>query len=202
MFTGIVTELGSVEVLDSGPDVARITIRAPGTVEGLAIGDSVAVNGVCLTAVAIAGDSFTVEAVPETLRRSSLGELVEGSPVDLERPMAADGRFDGHIVQGHVDAAGRVEAVTPDGGSLRFRVSIPAGIDRYVVEKGSICVDGVSLTVSGVAPVGSTEPWFEFVVIPHTAQVTVLGSRQPGETVNLEVDVIAKYIERLSGGRT
>ena len=202
MFTGIVTELGTIDSIDDDGDVVRLSVAAPVTAVGLVIGDSVAVNGVCLTAVDVADDRFAVEAVPETVRRTSLGALEPGSRVNLERPMPGDGRFDGHIVQGHVDAAGRIESVTPDGGSLRFRISMPPTVARYVVEKGSICVDGVSLTVTEVSDASATEPWFEFVVIPHTADVTVLGSKGPGDPVNLEVDVIAKYVERLMGERT
>lgn len=200
MFTGIVTELGTVRSMKDDGSVVRLTIGAPETVRGLVMGDSVAVNGVCLTAVEVGEGEFAVEAVPETMRRSSLGELTEASRVNLERPMPGDGRFDGHIVQGHVDAAGSIVSVQPDGGSLRFRIGMPAEVERYVVEKGSICVDGVSLTVTDVAPRGADDPWFEFVVIPHTADVTVLGSKGAGDRVNLEVDVIAKYVERLVGG--
>ncbi|MDJ0792405.1 MAG: riboflavin synthase [Acidimicrobiia bacterium] len=202
MFTGIVTELGSVHTVDRSADVVRIRIDAPGTVDGLTLGDSVAVNGVCLTVVDMGDGAFSVEAVPETMRRSSLGVLEPGSPVNLERPMAGDGRFDGHIVQGHVDAAGRIASVTDDGGSLRFRIAFPQEFARYVVEKGSICVDGVSLTVTGVSPTDAADAWFEFVVIPHTARVTVLGSKGPDDPVNLEVDVIAKYVERLMEERS
>ena len=159
---------------------------------GMAIGDSIAVNGVCLTAVSLAGDALSVEAVPETLGRSNLGRLAVGSHVDLERPMAADGRFDGHIVQGHVDGTGTVRSITADGGSQRFWFDVPSGLLRYLVEKGSVTVDGVSLTVSGV-----DESGFEVVLIPHTLEVTVLGDRGVGDLVNLEVDVLAKYVERL-----
>ena len=199
MFTGIVTELGTVTSMNDDGRVVRLTIGAPETVRELVVGDSIAINGVCLTAVEVEVGEFAVEAVPETMRRSSLGELTEASRVNLERPMSGDGRFDGHIVQGHVDAAGTIVSVQPDGGSLRFRIGMPAEVERYVVEKGSICVDGVSLTVTDVSAREVDQPWFEFVVIPHTAEVTVLGFKGPGDLVNLEVDVIAKYVERLIG---
>jgi riboflavin synthase len=197
MFTGIVGELGvvgSVEATDQG---SRITLLAPGTVKGMAVGDSVAVNGVCLTAVVLEGSRITVELVAETLARTNLGQLAAGDPVDLERPMAATGRFDGHVVQGHVDGTGNVVSVSEEGAGRRVRIGLGGSLARYVAEKGSITVDGVSLTVTAVG--GGEEPWFEVALIPHTLEVTVLGRRRPGDTVNLEVDVIAKYVERLMG---
>lgn len=200
MFTGIISELGSVGAVVDDSSVVSLSIVAPRTVEGLVVGDSVAVNGVCLTAVAIADDVFTVEAVPETVRRTSLGDLAVGGIVNLERPLAASGRFDGHIVQGHVDGIGRIIEVEPEGGSMRVRVSLPADLAPYLVEKGSITVDGTSLTVTAVSDRDASPGWFEFVLIPHTLDVTVFGSRQPGDVVNLEVDVIAKYVERMFGG--
>lgn len=199
MFTGIVTELGRVAVLERG-EVARMEIDAPSTCDGLVVGDSVAVNGVCLTAVSIDGGRFTVEAVPETLSRSSLGDLDVGSPVNLERPMRADGRFDGHIVQGHVDGVGTIVLMETEGGSVRVRTRIPSSLAGYVVEKGSISIDGTSLTVTAVSGVGEEPAWCEVVLIPHTLDVTVFGSKRAGDRVNLEVDVIAKYVERMMGG--
>lgn len=198
MFTGIVTELGRVVGLD-GDDVVRIEVEAPNTCDGLVVGDSIAVNGVCLTAVDIEADRFAVEAVPETMARSSLGSLATGGVVNLERPMLAHGRFDGHIVQGHVDGVGTIASMIEEGGSIRVRVTVPALLARYVVEKGSIAVDGTSLTVTAVSDVGEDPSWFDVVLIPHTLEVTVFGSKGVGDPVNLEVDVIAKYVERMMG---
>jgi riboflavin synthase len=161
------------------------------------VGDSLAVNGVCLTAVAIDDTSLSVEIVRESLNRSNLGRLAVDDPVDLERPMPADGRFDGHVVQGHVDGVGIVDTITPEGDAQRMRISLPPALAPYVVEKGSITVDGVSLTVTAVSPPTEPAGWFEIVLIPHTLDVTVLGRRRPGTAVNLEVDVIAKYVERM-----
>jgi riboflavin synthase len=199
MFTGIISELGTVRSIEDREGVTSIAVDAPLSVPGLSIGDSVSVNGVCLTTVSIDGDAFLVEAVPETLERTSLGVLAPGSPVNLERPMSATGRYDGHIVQGHVDGVGTITSVSDEGGSARIRVSMPGDVARYVVEKGSICVDGTSLTVTAVGATGTTESWFEFVLIPHTLEVTVFGTKQVGDPVNIEVDVIAKYVERLMG---
>jgi len=197
MFTGIVEGLGVVaEAADAGGK-RRFTVEAGKVAAGLAVGDSVAVNGVCLTAVAATGESFTVEAVDETLARSNLGALRVGSLVNLERPMRADGRFDGHIVQGHVDGVGTVRSIDPEGASIRVWIDVPPGLRRFLAEKGSVAVDGVSLTVSGVDAAGC-----EVVLIPHTLEVTLFGRRRPGDLVNLEADVIAKYVERmLEAGR-
>jgi riboflavin synthase len=161
----------------------------------MAVGDSVAVNGVCLTAIEAGAGGVAVDVVQESLDRSNLGDLEIGSRVDLERPMLASGRFDGHIVQGHVDGVGTVAAIEPEGDARRVRVEVSPKLARYVVEKGSVTVDGVSLTVTAVG----TEPptWFEFVLIPHTLEVTVFGQRDIGDRVNLEMDVLAKYVERL-----
>jgi len=197
MFTGIVEGMGIVAEASDAGGRRRFTIKAGKVAAGLAVGDSVAVNGVCLTAVAAAGESFTAEAVDETLSRSNLGALRVGSLVNLERPMRADGRFDGHIVQGHVDGVGTVRSITPEGASIRVWIDVPPGLRRYVAEKGSVAVDGVSLTVSGVDAAGC-----EVVLIPHTLEVTLFGQRRPGDVVNLEADVIAKYVERmLEAGR-
>ncbi|MBP1632387.1 MAG: ribE [Acidobacteria bacterium] len=197
MFTGIVEGMGIVAEASDAGGRRRFTIRAGKVAAGLAVGDSVAVNGVCLTAVAAAGESFTAEAVDETLSRSNLGALRVGSLVNLERPMRADGRFDGHIVQGHVDGVGTVRSITPEGASIRVWIDVPPGLRRYVAEKGSVAVDGVSLTVSGVDAAGC-----EVVLVPHTLEVTLFGQRRPGDVVNLEADVIAKYVERmLEAGR-
>lgn len=202
MFTGIVTELGRVTAVTEADGGRRIVIAAPKTAAGMTIGDSIAVNGVCLTAVTVDhGGRVEVDVVAETLERSNLGDLAPGDTVDLERPMATDGRFDGHFVQGHVDGVGRIEQLAEEGDARRLRVAIPSALARYVVEKGSITIDGASLTVTAVAPDGAT-PWCEIVLIPHTLEVTVLGRKGVGDTVNIEVDVIAKYVERLMGAAT
>ena len=192
MFTGIVEEKGTVVRTEPAEQGLRILVDAPRVAGALAIGDSIAVNGVCLTVVETSSSGFSADVVKETLDRTNLGALRPGSTVDLERPMPASGRFDGHIVQGHVDGVGRVARLTAEGESVRMAITIPAGLARYAVEKGSMTVDGVSLTIAGL-----TETGFEVALIPHTLAVTVLGERQPGDLVNLEVDVIAKYVERL-----
>ena len=199
MFTGIIAELGTVSATETVNGGARLVIVATSTLELLAIGDSVAVNGVCLTVVNRTKTTFSVQVVDESLDRSALGSLNVGSPVNLERPLAADGRFDGHIVQGHVDGVGVVASVADEGDASRLRISMSRALERYIVEKGSITVDGTSLTVTAVSDLGSTEPWFEIVLIPHTLAVTVFGSAVQGTLVNLEVDVIAKYVERMLG---
>ena len=193
MFTGIVAEVGTVADVAATTTGRRIQIQGGELLEEMCIGDSVAVNGVCLTAVAVDGSRVTVDVVQESLDRSNLGLLSSGSRIDLERPMAASGRFDGHIVQGHVDGVGTVVSIGPEGDAVRMRIALAKNLARYIVEKGSVTVDGVSLTVTAVG----TEPWFEIVLIPHTLEVTVLGLRQPGDKVNLEMDVLAKYVERL-----
>ncbi|MFW0784954.1 riboflavin synthase [Gordonia sp. CPCC 206044] len=198
MFTGIVEELGTIVRRDDLSDAARITVRGPLVTSDAKFGDSIAVNGVCLTVVEQGTDEFTVDVMAETLRRSSLADLGAGSPVNLERAMAAGGRFGGHIVQGHVDGVGRVVSVSPSEHWTVVRIAIPASLARYIVEKGSITVDGVSLTVAAVDD-GSDENdgWFEISLIPTTLQETNLGTAAVGAPVNLEVDVIAKYVERL-----
>jgi riboflavin synthase len=196
MFTGIVERAGTVVAAVDAGGMRRYSIEAGELTVGLGMGDSVAVNGVCLTVVAVGNGRFEVEAVDETLARSNLGLLVEGSRVNLERPMRADGRFDGHIVQGHVDGVGTVRSITPEGASLRVWVNVPTALRRYLVEKGSVTVDGVSLTVSGVDDEG-----FEVVLIPHTLEITLFGGQRVGDTVNLEADVLAKYLERLLEAR-
>lgn len=201
MFTGIVTELGRLAAMDESEEVVRLVVEAPKTSEGLAIGESVAVNGVCLTAVGIEGDLVSFDAVPETMERSSLGALDVDRTVNLERPTPADGRFDGHIVQGHVDGVGTITSIKSEADSVRLRVSLPRDLARYVVEKGSIAVDGTSLTLTGVSEASADDGWIEFVLIPHTLVETVFGWKTVGDTVNLEVDVIAKYVERMLGER-
>ena len=195
MFTGIVTGLGTVTEVEETATGRRLVIEERHVLSDMAVGDSVAVNGVCLTAVAVNGGAVSVDVVGESLGRSNLGDLQGGGRVDLERPMPANGRFDGHIVQGHVDGVGVVSSLAQEGEAVRMRIELPEMLARYVVEKGSITVDGVSLTVTAVGTEVTT--WFEIVLIPHTLEVTVLGLRGVGDRVNLEVDVLAKYVERL-----
>ncbi|MFM9035064.1 MAG: riboflavin synthase [Mycobacterium sp.] len=193
MFTGIVEELGEVVAVEHLGDSARLTIRGPLVTSDVRHGDSIAVNGVCLTVAEVAADGrFTADVMGETLNRSSLAALRPGGPVNLERAAALNSRLGGHIVQGHVDGTGEVISRTPSPHWQVVRVSLPASLSRYVVEKGSITVDGVSLTVSGLG-----EDWFEVSLIPTTLGLTTLGSAGTGTRVNLEVDVIAKYVERL-----
>jgi riboflavin synthase len=192
MFTGIVEGIGRIEDLVNGDGDRRLTISADKVLDGLEVGDSIAVNGVCLTAVTVAPGQVTVTAVTETLERTNLGVLDRGDAVNLERPMPAAGRFDGHIVQGHVDGVATVAGLEAEGESRRMRLTADPALLRYVVEKGSITVDGVSLTITAVAADS-----FELVLIPHTLAVTVLGTRRPGDLVNVEVDILAKYVERL-----
>ncbi|MCZ4550578.1 riboflavin synthase subunit alpha [Williamsia sp. 1138] len=194
MFTGIVEERGSIVAREDLTDAARFTVRGPLVTSDAGHGDSISVNGVCLTVVdVLAGGDFTVDVMGETLRRSSLEAVGPGSPVNLERAMPASGRFGGHIVQGHVDGVGTVESVDAGENWTVVRIAITGSLARYIVEKGSITVDGVSLTVSSVGP-----DWFEISLIPTTLTLTTLGAAAPGVVVNLEVDVIAKYVERLA----
>jgi riboflavin synthase len=196
MFTGIVAELGEVAGIEQQGDAARLTIR--GSAVGVSPGESIAVNGVCLTVTGIMDGTFTADVMGETLARSGLGALTPGAPVNLERSVRLADRLGGHLVQGHVDATGTIISRSPGAHWDQVRISLPASISRYVVRKGSIAVDGVSLTVSALGPGGaSRETWFEVCLIPETLKRTTLGTRQPGEAVNLEVDVIAKYVERL-----
>ena len=203
MFTGIVAELGEVAEVDHHGDAARLTIR--GSTEGVALGESIAVNGVCLTVTAILDETFTADVMGATLSRSGLGALTPGDPVNLERSVRLADRMGGHLVQGHVDATATIISRTPAEHWEQVRITLPDGISRYVVEKGSIAVDGISLTVSALTPPGpkdgpkdgTGDGWFEVCLIPETLKRTTLGTRQPGEVVNLEVDVIAKYVERM-----
>ena len=193
MFTGLVEEIGRVEeIAPEEGGGARLRIAAPLVTEDMAIGDSLAVNGACLTAVELDGDLVAVDCVAETLRRTALGSLVPGSAVNLERALPAGGRLGGHLVQGHVDGVGRVRSATPEGTSVLFEVEAPPAILRYVVEKGSIAVDGVSLTVAARGPDA-----FTVALIPHTMAVTTLSPRAVGRAVNLEADMVAKYVEAL-----
>ena len=196
MFTGIVEQIGSVLDVAEQAEGRRLVLSGQGLVD-VPVGASIAVNGVCLTAVKVEDERVTVDVIPETLNRTNLGEVGTGGRVNLERPMRADGRFDGHIVQGHVDGVGVVSAINYDDGGTLMTVEAPADLMGFIVEKGSITVDGVSLTVAAM-----TERSFSVALIPHTLQFTTLGLRKPGDTVNLENDVIAKYVERLLEGRT
>jgi riboflavin synthase len=201
VFTGIVEEVGSLAAREDAGDAAVLRIRARRVLEDVALGDSIAVNGVCLTVTGTDGEVWTTDVMAETLRRSSLGALADGDPVNLERAVAAGGRLGGHVVQGHVDGVGRVVSRTPGEHWEVVRVALPPDLARYVVEKGSITVDGVSLTVSALSAADDPEPWFEVSLIPTTLRETTLGTRAPGDPVNLEVDVIAKYVERLLEAR-
>ena len=196
MFTGIVEELGEVTAVEKLDDASRFRLRGPVVTEDAKHGDSIAVNGVCLTVVDLGENEFTADVMAETLDRSSLGALTAGSRVNLERPMALGGRLGGHIVQGHVDGTGRIIERRVSENWEIVKISLPAGLTRYVVEKGSITVDGVSLTV-----VDAGSDHFTISLIPTTLALTTLGIKQPGDPVNLEVDVIAKYVERLLGDR-
>jgi riboflavin synthase len=203
VFTGIVEELGEVVTLERGAEPARLTVRGPEVTADARHGDSIAINGVCLTVTSTSDGQFSADVMGETLDRSSLGALVSGAPVNLERPMRPDGRLGGHIVQGHVDGTGVIVARRPADGWEVVRISVPSELARYVIQKGSVAVDGVSLTISALSgPDAPEEPWFEVSLIPETLRRTTLGRRSPGELVNLEVDMIAKYVERLLAGRT
>ncbi len=191
MFTGIVEQRGSVVSVENANGGMRLVLDT-GTLPKIELGGSISVNGVCLTGVETGPGHVAVDVVKETLSRSTLAELQPGDPVNLERPMAADGRFDGHIVQGHVDGVAVITAIVPEGSGRRLRLRIPDALSRYVIEKGSITVDGVSLTVAAVK--GHE---VEIALIPHSLQVTTLGLRAVGEKVNLEVDLVAKYVEKL-----
>jgi riboflavin synthase len=207
VFTGIVEELGTLVGREDGVDSAVLRIRAAKALEGVVLGDSISVNGVCLTVTGVEPDGsgtdgagvWSTDVMAETLRRSSLGEVGSGDRVNLERAVTPQTRLGGHIVQGHVDGVGTVVSRTPGDDWEVVRIAVPADLARYVVEKGSITVDGVSLTVSALAD--EPEPWFEVSLIPTTLRETTLGERAPGDPVNLEVDVIAKYVERLLGAR-
>jgi riboflavin synthase len=205
VFTGIVEELGKVAGLDRLAGSARITIYGPLVAASAAPGSSIAVSGVCLTVTESDGGQFTADVMGETLARSTLGALTPGGPVNLERAVPAGARLDGHIVQGHVDGTGVISESRPADRWQVLRISIPAELPRYIAEKGSVAVDGVSLTVSGVSDIaaslaGEAGGWFEVSLIPETLARTTLGAVAVGDQVNLEVDVIAKYVERLLAG--
>jgi riboflavin synthase len=196
MFTGLVQHLGEVAKMSRESGGARLAVLAPGFVDDISLGESVAVNGVCLTVVAACSQACTFEVSPETLRRTNLGELQRGAPVNLERALRLSDRLGGHLVQGHVDGMGRLDSRVPDGAWEIFWFSCPADLANQMVPKGSICVDGVSLTLVDV-----TADRFSVALIPHTLAHTTLGSKTPGGTVNLETDVLAKYVWKcLHGG--
>lgn len=192
MFTGIVEELGEVVAVEDLAQASRLTVRGPLVTSDAGHGDSIAVNGVCLTVVSSEGGEFTADVMAETLHRSSLGALAAGSPVNLERAVRASDRLGGHVVLGHVDGTGQLLEFRPAEHWTVVTVSLPGDLGRYVVEKGSITVDGVSLTVSAVGP-----DWFDISLIPTTLGRTTLGSKGPGDPVNLEVDILAKHVEKL-----
>jgi len=196
VFTGIVEERGSVRAVTDLGDAARLEFSGPTVTSDAGPGDSIAVNGVCLTVVEVDRGGFSADVMQETLTRSALGSLVVGSPVNLERAARVDSRLGGHIVQGHVDGVARVRSVQPGENWTTLSFDLPAGLSRYLVEKGSVTVDGVSLTVVSV-----DDDAFSVSLIPTTLTHTTLGSREVGDPVNIEVDVIAKYVERLMEGR-
>ncbi|NNE72184.1 MAG: riboflavin synthase [Acidimicrobiales bacterium] len=193
MFTGIVEELGSITSIDHHGDGARIVVAASTVLSDATRGASIAVNGCCLTLVEQGAGWWATDAVPETLDRTNIGELQVGSPVNLERPLAGDGRFGGHIVQGHIDGVTTVMAIADQAdGSRRFTFATPPHLAHYIVEKGSVALDGISLTVAS-----DDDSSFDIAVIPHTLAVTTLGARQVGDTVNIETDILGKHIEKL-----
>lgn len=196
MFTGIVEELGTVAGVHLRGGDARLEVHGPAVTDGVRLGDSIAVDGVCLTVVDVSAGTFAVDVMPETLARTTLGGLEAGRRVNLERAVRADGRLDGHLVQGHVDGVGVLQERRPGPRWDDLRIGLPAPLARYVATKGSIAVSGVSLTVTGVG-----DDWFGVSLIPTTLAATTLGGLEPGDQVNLEVDVIAKYVERLLGTR-
>jgi riboflavin synthase len=196
VFTGIIRERGRVTAVERGEAAIRLRLKAPATAAQVAIGDSVAVNGVCLTAVAVEDGTLAFDAVPETLRRSSLGGLETGAEVNVEPALRVGEALGGHYVQGHVDGVGHVRSVETEGADVVVRVDAPPELLRYLVEKGSVTVEGVSLTVAGV-----DERGFSVALIPHTLAETTLDALAAGDPVNLEVDVLAKYVERLVAPR-
>lgn len=193
MFTGLVEEVGTVRSVTPVGDGARVVIEAALVLSDAELGASIAVNGCCLTVVEFDGDSWAADAVPETLERTNIGALAPGDAVNLERPLAANGRYGGHVVQGHVDATATITSIAElDDGSYRYTFALPPSLAAYVVEKGSVALDGISLTVASVDATS-----FSIAVIPHTHEVTTLGRRTVRDAVNVEADVLAKYVERL-----
>jgi riboflavin synthase len=194
MFTGLVASLGTVERLAEGSTSCRLTVRAPQLLSGVKIGDSIAVNGVCLTVVHLRGDTFTADVMPETVRRTTLHLLQSGDRVNLEKALRPTDGLDGHIVQGHVEGVGTIQQILSEGNARVYRIQAPGELLRYIVEKGSIAVDGISLTVTETDDSG-----FGVSLIPHTAKMTTLGYKSAGDAVNLETDILARYVEKMLG---
>ena len=194
MFTGLIAALGTVERLAEGSTSCRLTVRAPQLLSGVKIGDSIAVNGVCLTVVHLRGDTFTADVMPETVRRTALHLLQPGDRVNLEKALRPTDGLDGHIVQGHVEGVGTIQQIIPEGNARVYRIQAPGELLRYIVEKGSIAVDGISLTVTETDDSG-----FGVSLIPHTAKMTTLGYKSAGDAVNLETDILARYVEKMLG---
>lgn len=192
MFTGIVEEMGTIAGIQKGAKSAVLTIQAEKVFSDIHIGDSIALNGVCLTVTSFSGNTYTADVMNETLRRSSLGSLTIGSKVNLERAMAANGRFGGHIVSGHIDGTGTITKVEKDDNAIWYTIAAEENLMKYIVEKGSIAIDGISLTVAKRSDMD-----FAISMIPHTAKETVLSRKKPGDIVNLENDIVGKYIEQL-----
>ena len=197
MFTGIIEEIGTVKKISLGGNSGSLEIMAKKVLDGTSVGDSIAVNGVCLTVTSKTSSSFTADVMAETVRRSSLGQLSSGSHVNLERALAANGRFGGHIVSGHIDGTGIISRLKAEENAVWVHIKAGGELLRFIVEKGSIAIDGISLTVAGIS-----ETEFSVSVIPHTGQETTLLSRKAGDKVNLETDIIGKYVEKLLGGGT
>ena len=195
MFTGIVEELGRIVRVPSPGRAGQLEIAATRVLTGTNVGDSIAVNGVCLTATTVSAAGFTADVMPQTLAHSNLGALRAGSPVNLERAMAADGRFGGHIVSGHIDGTGTIRRIRRDQNAVRFAIEAPASIMALIVQRGSVAIDGISLTVAELAADA-----FKVSIIPHTIEQTTLSHRKPGDAVNLENDVVGKYVQRLLHG--
>jgi len=196
MFTGIIEELGTVKALRREAGAARLTLSAAKVLDGTALGDSICVNGVCLTVIEMNSTEFSADVAVETLRVTNLGDLKTGKKVNLERALQLSARIGGHLVTGHVDAVGRVREKREEGNGWRIFIDAPASVLRYVIKKGSIAIDGISLTVADVDNAG-----FAIAMIPHTAKLTTLGFKTAGDSVNLESDIIGKYVERLLAGR-
>lgn len=192
MFTGIIEEMGTIAGIQRGAKSAVLTVQAQKVFDDIHIGDSIALNGVCLTVTSFSGNTYTADVMNETLQRSSLGKLSIGSPVNLERAMPANGRFGGHIVSGHIDGTGTITGVEKDDNAIWYTIAAPEDLMKYIVEKGSIAIDGISLTVAR-----RSDKDFAISMIPHTAKETVLSQKRPGDIVNLENDIVGKYIEQL-----
>ena len=197
MFTGIIEELGQIERIDHTADAARLTIRGPLVVDGVGHGDSIAVSGVCLTVVERTASTFTADVMAQTLHMSTLSDARVGTPVNLERAALVGGRLGGHIVQGHIDGTSTVLVITPGEAWRVLRFSVNARLAKLIVDKGSIAIDGVSLTVSNISPATDATQWFEVSLIPETLTATTLGDRRVGDLVNIETDILARHVERM-----